>query len=105
MPENVSKGKSMEISKEEVLHVAQLARLEIDPAGIEKMAAQIGTILDYINSLNQVDTEGVSPTSHAIALTNAFREDEIGPHLGDAKALGNAPEAEAGTFIVPKVIE
>jgi aspartyl-tRNA(Asn)/glutamyl-tRNA(Gln) amidotransferase subunit C len=95
----------MEISKEEVLHVAQLARLEIDPADIEKMAAQIGTILDYINSLNQVDTEGVPPTSHAITLTNAFREDEIGVHLGGDKALSNAPEAEEGTFIVPKVIE
>lgn len=95
----------MEISKEEVLHVAQLARLEIDPAGIEKMAAQIGTILDYINSLNQVDTDGVPPTSHAIALTNAFREDEPGGHLGVDEALKNAPEAEAGAFIVPKVID
>jgi aspartyl-tRNA(Asn)/glutamyl-tRNA(Gln) amidotransferase subunit C len=95
----------MEISKEEVLHVAQLARLEIDPAAMEKMAAQVGTILEYINSLNQVDTEGVPPTAHAIALTNAFREDAPAGHLEVDKALQNAPEAEEGTFIVPKVIE
>ena len=95
----------MEISKEEILHVAQLARLEIDPETTEKMTGQVATILDYINSLKQVDTEGVPPTSHAIALTNAFREDEPGDHLGADKSLANAPEAEAGAFIVPKVIE
>jgi aspartyl-tRNA(Asn)/glutamyl-tRNA(Gln) amidotransferase subunit C len=95
----------MKISKEEVLHVAQLARLEIDPAAMDKMADQVGTILDYINSLNQVNTEGVPPTSHAIDLTNAFREDEPGTHLGADTSLANAPEAEAGAFIVPKVIE
>ena len=94
----------MKISKEEVLHVAQLARLEIDPSAMAKMADQVGTILGYINSLNQVDTEGVPPTSHAIDLTNAFREDEPGVHLGTGPSLANAPEAEAGAFIVPKVI-
>lgn len=95
----------MKISKEEVLHVAHLARLELDPAAIDKMAEQIGTILGYIDSLNQVDTEGVPPTSHAIALTNALREDAPHEHLAPEKALANAPEAEEGAFIVPKVIE
>jgi aspartyl-tRNA(Asn)/glutamyl-tRNA(Gln) amidotransferase subunit C len=95
----------MKISKQEVLHVAQLARLELDPVAVEKMAEQIATILEYINSLNQVDTEGVPPTSHAIALTNAFREDVPGEHLAPEKSLANAPEAEEGAFIVPKVIE
>jgi aspartyl-tRNA(Asn)/glutamyl-tRNA(Gln) amidotransferase subunit C len=95
----------MKISKQEVLHVAHLARLELDPEGIEKMAEQIGTILEYINSLKQVDTEGVPATSHAIALTNAFREDTPGEHLTPERSLANAPEAEEGAFIVPKVIE
>lgn len=95
----------MKISKQEVLHVAHLARLELDPEAIEKMAEQIGTILEYINSLKQVDTEGVPPTSHAIALTNAFREDRFGEHLAPERSLANAPEAEEGAFIVPKVIE
>ena len=52
----------MKISKDEVLHVAHLARLDLDEAGIEKLATQIGTILDYVDSLNQVDTTGVPPT-------------------------------------------
>jgi aspartyl-tRNA(Asn)/glutamyl-tRNA(Gln) amidotransferase subunit C len=95
----------MKISKQEVNHVAQLARLELDPEAVEKMAEQIGTILDYINSLKQVDTEGVPPTSHAIALSNAFREDRLGEHLTPERSLANAPEAEEGAFIVPKVIE
>lgn len=95
----------MDISKEAVLHVAQLARLDIDPAAMEKMAGQVATILDYIDSLKQVDTDGVPPTSHAIALTNAFREDALGDHLGADRSLANAPEADEGAFIVPKVIE
>ena len=65
----------MKITKEEILHVAHLARLEIDEASIEKFAVQIGNILDYVDQLRQVDTRGVKPTSHALALTNAFRED------------------------------
>jgi aspartyl-tRNA(Asn)/glutamyl-tRNA(Gln) amidotransferase subunit C len=95
----------MKISKNEVLHVANLARLELDEAGIEKLATQIGTILDYVDTLNQVDTTGVPPTSHAIFLSNAFREDELHQHLANEAALDNAPEKDEGAFLVPKVIE
>ena len=95
----------MKISKDEVLHVANLARLELDENSIEKMAAQIGTILDYVDTLNQVDTTGVAPTSHAIFLTNAFREDKLHQHLGNEVALSNAPEKDDGAFVVPKIIE
>jgi aspartyl-tRNA(Asn)/glutamyl-tRNA(Gln) amidotransferase subunit C len=94
----------MKISKEEVLHVANLARLEIDEADIDRFAGQIGTILAYVDTLRQVDTTGVSATSHAISRTNAFREDEIQPHLDPADAMANAPETEDGAFVVPKVI-
>jgi aspartyl-tRNA(Asn)/glutamyl-tRNA(Gln) amidotransferase subunit C len=95
----------MKISKDEVLHVANLARLELDENSIEKMAAQIGTILDYVDTLNQVDTTGVAPTSHAILLTNAFREDKLHQHLSNEVALSNAPEEDDGAFVVPKIIE
>lgn len=95
----------MKITKEEVLYVAGLARLELDGAGIEKLSAQIGTILDYVDTLNQVDTAGVPPTSHAISLSNAFREDKPRPHLDNDAALANAPSKEDGAFLVPKVIE
>ncbi|BBO89993.1 Asp-tRNA(Asn)/Glu-tRNA(Gln) amidotransferase subunit GatC [Desulfosarcina ovata] len=94
----------MKISKEEVLHVANLARLEIDDADVERFAGQIGTILDYVDTLKQVDTAGVAATSHAITLTNAFREDEETGHLDPQTALANAPEKDEGAFVVPKVI-
>ena len=94
----------MKISKEEILHVAKLARLDLDDAAVTRFVDQIGTILDYVDKLNRVDTRGVRPTSHAIALTNAFREDEPRPHLENAAALANAPAKEDGSFIVPKVV-
>ena len=97
-------GDIMKITKDEVIHVANLARLDIDEASIEKFAGQIGTILEYVEVLNRVDTEGVTPTSHAISLTNAFREDEEKNNFDRDKALANAPQIEDGNFVVPKVI-
>lgn len=94
----------MRITKAEVLNVAHLARLEMADSEVDAFAGQIGKILDYIDQLNQVDTHGISPTSHAISLTNAFREDVPSDHLDRSEALTNAPEKEDGTFIVPRVI-
>lgn len=94
----------MKITRTEVLHVAQLARLEIGDADVDRFAGQIGTILDYVDTLKQVDTTGVPATSHAISLTNAFREDEQAAHLDPETALANAPEKDGGAFVVPKVI-
>ncbi|OQX23183.1 MAG: asparaginyl/glutamyl-tRNA amidotransferase subunit C [Desulfobacteraceae bacterium IS3] len=94
----------MKITKQEVIHVANLARLDLDEASIEKFVGQIGTILEYVDKLNQVDTKGIKPTSHAIFLSNAFREDEEKQHLERDLSLANAPEQEDGNFIVPKVI-
>ncbi len=94
----------MKITKEEVAHVAKLARLDIEDEQTDKFADQIGTILAYVDVLNKVDTKGVKPTSHAIFLNNAFREDEEGEHLDRQAALANAPEKEDGFFLVPTVI-
>jgi aspartyl-tRNA(Asn)/glutamyl-tRNA(Gln) amidotransferase subunit C len=94
----------MKITKEEVLYVAQLARLDIEEASIDKFAEQIGNILEYVNQLRQVETAGIQPTSHAIALTNAFREDAEKNHLPRETALTNAPQQEQGSFVVPKVV-
>ena len=94
----------MKITQAEVLHVAHLARLDIDDADIDRLASQIGTILDYVDTLKQVDTAGVPATSHAISLTNAFREDERQDHLDQEASLANAPEKDDGAFVVPKVI-
>lgn len=94
----------MKISKQEVLHVADLARLDLDEESIDRFAGQIGEILEYVDTLNRIDTKGITPTSHAIFLSNAFRNDEERQHLDTDVALTNAPEKEDGGFIVPKVV-
>ena len=94
----------MKITKEDVLYVAELARINLSDADIDKFADQIGDILDYVDQLKQVPTEGVVGTSHAISLTNAFRDDEVSEPADSDRALDNAPEREDGYFVVPKVI-
>ena len=93
------------ITKEEVEYVAHLARLEIDDAQKDKFTSQLNDILLYIDKLNELDTQGVEPMSHAMAVTNAFREDRIVDSLGTEKSLANAPDARGEFFRVPKVIE
>lgn len=94
----------MKLTVEQVQHVAKLARLELEPQAVETLAGQLATILDYVEKLSEVDTSEIEPTSHAIALTNAFREDRIQTHLEPEEALANAPAKEDGSFVVPKVI-
>lgn len=94
----------MKITTEEVQHVAKLARLEIQPEAVEQLADQLASILAYVEKLKEVDTNDVPATSHAIALTNAFREDVVHDHLPRESALDNAPSKEDGSFVVPKVI-
>jgi aspartyl-tRNA(Asn)/glutamyl-tRNA(Gln) amidotransferase subunit C len=94
----------MKITKEEVLYVAHLARLDLDEESIERFAGQIDEILGYVDKLNQVKTKGIRPTSHAIFLTNAFRDDKPGKHLERDRVLANAPDKENGNFVVPKVV-
>jgi aspartyl-tRNA(Asn)/glutamyl-tRNA(Gln) amidotransferase subunit C len=94
----------MKITPDDVRHVAGLARLEIDPGAVEKLAGELATILAYVEKLDEVDTRGVPPTSHAIALTNAFRDDVVHEHLPREQALQNAPSHDEGGFVVPKVI-
>lgn len=94
----------MNITREEVIQVARLARLDPDEETIDRMCAQIGEVLEYVAQLNRVETETITPTAHALDLTNAFREDVEGRHLDREIALSNAPEKIDGDFIVPKVI-
>lgn len=94
----------MKITKADVIYVAELARIDLSADDIDRFADQIGDILDYVDQLKQVPTEGVAPTSHAISLTNAFREDEVHEPSDPERALDNAPEREEGFFVVPRVI-
>lgn len=94
----------MKITPEDISHVARLARLDLDETAIEAFSGQLGDILKYMETLNQVDTRDVIPTAHAIDLTNALRNDNQKPHLKPSEALNNAPLQDDGSFIVPKVI-
>ena len=93
------------INRQEVEYVAHLARLEIDDAQKDKFTAQLNDILGYIDKLNELDTQGVEPMSHAMAVTNAFREDKVADSLGTEKSLMNAPDTRGEFFRVPKIIE
>jgi aspartyl-tRNA(Asn)/glutamyl-tRNA(Gln) amidotransferase subunit C len=94
----------VKITREDVIHVADLARLDVTEGLIDKFAEQLGTILEYMDTLESVDTKGVGPTSHAISMTNAFREDDEEQHFDRDSALANAPDKADGNFIVPKVV-
>ena len=95
----------MKLSSQEVEYVAHLARLEITDKEKDKFTAQLNDILLYIGKLNELNTKGVEPMSHAIAVTNAFREDNIVDSIGTEKSLANAPDARGEFFRVPKVID
>ncbi|WP_300358152.1 Asp-tRNA(Asn)/Glu-tRNA(Gln) amidotransferase subunit GatC [Fusobacterium sp.] len=95
----------MALSKEEVLHVAKLARLEFSPEEIEKYQQELNDILNYIDMLNEVDAEDIKPLAQVNDDTNNLREDVVKESLTVEKALLNAPEAEDGAVIVPKVVK
>jgi len=94
----------MSISREEVRHVARLARLDLAEDVLDTIAEQLDGILGYMDTLNRVDTAGIAPTAHAVSLTTPLREDERRPHLERDAALANAPERDEETFLVPRVI-
>jgi aspartyl-tRNA(Asn)/glutamyl-tRNA(Gln) amidotransferase subunit C len=95
----------VKITTEEVGYVAHLARLDIDENEKEVFTSQLNNILQYMEILNGVDTEGVSPMTHAISQSNVFREDEERESIGVERALANAPDGDMGFFGVPRIIE
>jgi aspartyl-tRNA(Asn)/glutamyl-tRNA(Gln) amidotransferase subunit C len=89
----------------DVKYVAHLARLKLSPDEEQKLAAQLGHILDYIAKLKEVDVSRVEPTAHAFPLVNVTRPDELKPSLPHDEAMRNAPAKAGGLFIVPKIVE
>ncbi|RHW32470.1 Asp-tRNA(Asn)/Glu-tRNA(Gln) amidotransferase subunit GatC [Neobacillus notoginsengisoli] len=92
------------ISLEQVQHVAHLARLEISPDEAEKFAQQLAEFIGFAEQLNELDTEGVEPTSHVLPMTNVLREDKAGKGLPREEVLKNAPDHEDGYFRVPSIL-
>jgi len=93
------------ITREEVLHIARLARLELSDTELERMREQLNGILQYIDKLKRLDVTGVEPTSHAVPLVNVMREDEVAPPFAQDAMLANAPDRVAALFRVPRIIE
>jgi aspartyl-tRNA(Asn)/glutamyl-tRNA(Gln) amidotransferase subunit C len=93
------------ISREEVEHVAWLARLALDAEEIERVGYELNRILEAFGELQQLDTEDVEPTSHAVPMSNVFREDAAGESLPREDVLANAPDRTDTCFRVPLIIE
>ena len=93
------------ITREDVEHVAELARLELTAAEKEQFIAQLNNILAYFEKLNELDTSDVEPTSQVIPMSNIFRDDVVQPSLDRTKVLRNAPEESHFFFKVPRIIE
>jgi aspartyl-tRNA(Asn)/glutamyl-tRNA(Gln) amidotransferase subunit C len=91
----------MAISRDEVLHVARLARLELSDEELDRFAEQLNAILVAVGKVAELDLEGVEPTSHPLDLVNVWAEDEPRPPLSVDEALANAPDREGDSFRVP----
>lgn len=94
----------MKITREEVEHVAVLARLDLNAEEAERITAQLDNILTYVAKLDELDTEGVPLTTHSQNVANAFREDEVHESLDRNQALANGPLENGESFIVPRVL-
>lgn len=93
------------LGKEEVKHIAHLARLRVSDEEVALYASQLTDILRYVTQLNKLDTSDVQPTSHALPVTNVFRDDVPGSTLTPEQALSNAPKSSNDCFQVPKVLD
>ncbi|MFA6347731.1 MAG: Asp-tRNA(Asn)/Glu-tRNA(Gln) amidotransferase subunit GatC [Dehalococcoidales bacterium] len=93
----------MKLNKEQVLHIARLAKLGLTQDEVEKMSEQLSNILENFEILNKVDTDGVPPTAQPNALTNVLKDDVVKPSLPQDEVLANAPQRD-GDYIRVKVV-
>ena len=96
---------STKIDKSQVEHIARLARLSMSEEELELFSSQLTNIMGHIKKLEELDTDGIEPTSHALDLINVTREDVVRESLKVDEALANAPDRHDGFYRVPKIIE
>jgi aspartyl-tRNA(Asn)/glutamyl-tRNA(Gln) amidotransferase subunit C len=89
------------IDRDQVLHVARLARLRLDEGEVERMSGELSGILDHVERISELDLEGVEPTTHVIELANVLRPDEPRPSWPPDEVLERAPDPADGAFRVP----
>lgn len=94
-----------ELTRDDVLKVAQLARLSLTDAEVGAYQAKLAQMLDYIQILHEVNTDDVEPMAHAVEVQNVFRRDESLPSLTPAEALANAPKTDGRYFLVPQILD
>lgn len=95
----------MKITDTQVLHVADLARIRLDSSEVKRYQKELNSILEYMDMLSEVDTEGAKPLQHTLPITNVFRPDQARQSQDLSDVLKNAPRHEDGSIVVPKVIE
>ena len=95
----------MKLSREQVLHIAELAKLGITEEETELFAEQLSEILDYAEILNRLDTDAISPTAQAIHICNVTRPDKVRPSLTPEQALANAPQRQGDHFKVKPILD
>ena len=95
----------MSLSEDQVRHVAHLARLALDDDRVAALTAELATIVDYVEQLQAVDTEGVEPVANVAGLVNVTRADEPGEMLSRERILAGAPKANGEAILVPKAVE
>jgi len=93
------------ITRDDVQYVASLAQLSLSTEEQDRLVKEMGEILEYMDKLNELDTEGIEPTMHAMEMTNVFREDAVGQSLDREQALMNAPKTDGEYFLVPKILD
>ena len=93
-----------DITRDEVAHLADLARIDLSDAELDRLAPQLDVILDSIKSISEVAADDIPPTSHPMPLTNVFREDVVRPGLTVEEALSGAPAVEEQRFAVPRIL-
>jgi aspartyl-tRNA(Asn)/glutamyl-tRNA(Gln) amidotransferase subunit C len=95
----------IKIDEQQVRRVALLGRLELSDQEVRQFSTQLSAIVEYIEKLNELDTDGVEPLAHCLPVHNIFREDVPRPSLSNDEALANAPEREGEYFKVPKILD
>ena len=96
---------AQKIDENEVKKVAKLSRLDLSEKEISEFTGQLSAIIEYVEKMNELDTENVEPLAHCLGVSDCFREDIPKESLGTEKTLSNAPQQDGQFFIVPKVLD
>ena len=96
---------SQQIDEAQVRHIGHLSRLDLSDDEVKRFGEQLSSILAYMEKLNEVNTDGVEPSAHALEVHNVYRDDEIGASFTTEQAMANAPDRDGTFFKVPKVLD